>query len=391
MLYFPFDLNTSSALIKGMISVRTALSFSCQLFCLAAAISFPASLDAAQLKATHVILVTTDGLRWQEVFQGAEERLMNKTNGGVKDVDALNKRFWRPTPEERRAALFPFLWGTVAKQGQLFGNSNRGSVVRVTNGRNFSYPGYSEFLTGAPDSNIVSNAKIPNPNTNVFEWLNTRPRFQARVSAIVNWDTIAWVLNAGRSRIPVWTGLLLPKDAPSPPAIPAWIETAQAGVTPIWGDVILDGFTSEAALQHMRSARPLAAYFAFGETDEWAHEGRYDLYLASAHNVDRFLGRLWEQLQSSAEYRDRTALVITTDHGRGSGLSSWRDHGAKIEESASIWVGVIGPDTPALGERGLMPELTQGQVASTVAALVGEDFVKASPRSALPIADVLGR
>ena len=316
---------------------------------------------------------------------------MNKTNGGVKDVDGLRARFWRNTPEERRAALFPFLWGTVAKKGQIFGNSNRGSVVRVTNGRNFSYPGYSEFLTGAADSNIVSNAKIPNPNTNVFEWLNTRSRFQGRVSAIVNWDTIAWILNAGRSRIPVWTGLLLPKDAPFPPAIPAWIETAQAGVTPIWGDVILDTFTSHAALQHVRNARPRAAYFAFGETDEWAHEGRYDLYLASAYNVDRFLGQLWDLLQSLAEYRERTALVITTDHGRGAGLTSWRDHGAKTEESGAVWLGVIGPDTPALGERASIPELTQSQVAATLAALVGEDFVRASPRSAGPIPDVLGR
>src|SRR5262245_41646795 len=56
----------------------------------------------------NVILVTTDGLRWQEVFTGAEEALMDGTNGGVKDVKALRDQFWRSTPNLRRRALMPF-------------------------------------------------------------------------------------------------------------------------------------------------------------------------------------------------------------------------------------------------------------------------------------------
>ena len=64
-------------------------------------------------KTRNVVLITTDGLRWQEVFAGAEEMLITKDNGGVKDVDALRRDFWRPTPEERRKALMPFLWSEV--------------------------------------------------------------------------------------------------------------------------------------------------------------------------------------------------------------------------------------------------------------------------------------
>ncbi|MFM7100791.1 MAG: hypothetical protein ACKO3N_06440, partial [Verrucomicrobiota bacterium] len=111
-----------------------------------------AQAAAGAVKTRNVILVTADGLRWEEVFRGAEEILMSRAYGNVSDTNALRARFWRATAEERRAALFPFLWGTVAKQGQLWGNRDLGSPVRVGNGHHFSYPGYSEFLTGAPDA-----------------------------------------------------------------------------------------------------------------------------------------------------------------------------------------------------------------------------------------------
>src|SRR5262249_44502068 len=136
----------------------------------------------------NVIVVTADGLRWQEVFRGAESSLLNERDGGVADVPALRREFWRETPEARREALMPFLWSVVAREGQIFGNADKGSSARVTNGKNFSYPGYNELFTGFPDSRIDSNDKIPNPNVTVFEWLNRKPAFGGKVSAIGCWD-----------------------------------------------------------------------------------------------------------------------------------------------------------------------------------------------------------
>ena len=39
----------------------------------------------------------------------------------------------------------------MAKNGQLYGNADAGSEAKVTNGRNFSYPGYNEIFTGLHD------------------------------------------------------------------------------------------------------------------------------------------------------------------------------------------------------------------------------------------------
>ena len=39
----------------------------------------------------------------------------------------------------------PFLWSVIARQGQIYGNRDKGSPAKVANGKNFSYPGYNEF------------------------------------------------------------------------------------------------------------------------------------------------------------------------------------------------------------------------------------------------------
>src|ERR671923_359572 len=78
---------------------------------------------AAALKTRNVVLIVSDGLRWQEVFTGADAELLNEKNGGIWDKEEqLRREFWRADPNERRKALFPFLWGTVAARGQIFGN-----------------------------------------------------------------------------------------------------------------------------------------------------------------------------------------------------------------------------------------------------------------------------
>lgn len=335
-----------------------------------------------------MFFITTDGLRWQEVFTGAEEPLMNKSNG-VAHIGALRKQFWRDTPEERREALLPFLWSVVASNGQIYGNATQRSVARITNDKKFSYPGYSEFLTGAADARIDSNKKIPNPHTNVFEWLSTRPGFKGRVAAIVNWDVIPWILNTERARIPCWSGFPMQSNAPAIKISP-FLEQLLRDTTPLWDEMILDAFTIRAALDYVQAEKPRAFYVAFAETDEWAHELRYDYYLYSAHHVDRFVRDLWETCQRIPQYRDQTTFIVTTDHGRGDG-KYWTDHGEKTVGAEFIWAAILGPDTPPLGERTNCASITQSQMAATIASALGEDFPAAHPRAAPPIAGAFGK
>jgi hypothetical protein len=105
----------------------------------------------------------------------------------VGDTTTLLREFWRESADERRAALLPFLWGTIAKAGQILGNPAKRSVGTVTNGLNFSYPGYNEMILGAADSRINSNSYGPNPNVTVFEWLNGKAAYKGKVAVLATW------------------------------------------------------------------------------------------------------------------------------------------------------------------------------------------------------------
>jgi hypothetical protein len=356
----------------------------------AAGIALAQAPSKPKLKTENVILITTDGLRLSEIFQGVDEPMISKIYGNISDTNAIRKWLWRDTPEARREALFPFLWGTVAKQGQIWGNREKGSTVRVSNGHNFSYPGYNEFLTGIPDPAIDSNDKKLNLNTNVFEWLNTLPTTRGKVAATVNWDVLPWILNGPRSRLPIWSGFDVPPGTVRMEVPTALTEMVDSGRT-IWNGVLLDTFVGFAARHAVKELKPKALYVSFGETDDWAHDGAYDRYLRSAHEFDRFLSGLWQLCQSLPQYRDKTTFLISVDHGRGPAPIAWKNHGREIADSAYIWFAVMGPDTAPLGERSNTPLVLQAQVAATVAGFLGQDFSSASPRSAKPIPTVIGK
>ncbi|MGZ4731402.1 MAG: hypothetical protein ACXVZH_04600 [Terriglobales bacterium] len=152
------------------------------------------------LKTRNVVLIVSDGLRWQEIFTGADSTLMDSEHGGVwADAKELKRKFWSNDIAERRRALFPFLWSVVAKQGELYGNQTQGSVARVINGMAFSYPGYNEMLTGYPDPKIDRNEFGPNPNLTVFEWLNHMPEFRGKVAVYGTWTVFKDIFNEKRS------------------------------------------------------------------------------------------------------------------------------------------------------------------------------------------------
>ncbi len=119
-----------------------------------------------------------------------------------------------------------------------------------------------------------------------------------------------------------------------------------------------------------------------------AHAGRYDEYLDAAHRADESSRVLWETTQSMPEYRDKTTLIFSPDHGRGEG-SKWKSHGQELPGSKYIWMAFLGPDTPALGERSKMPPVMQNQIAATLAAFLGEDYTAALEKVGKPIQDVL--
>ena len=326
-----------------------------------------------KLKTENVILITLDGMRWQEIFNGADSSFM-KQQQHLKD-DKLKDKYWRTDLVERRKALLPFFWNTIAIKGQLYGNRGLNNKVDVTNNQLFSFPGYNELLTGSADNERVhTNDKFYNPNKNVLEFINAQPAFKNKVAAFTSWDVFPYIINDKRSGVFVSTGWEPVKDTKLNDREKMMNQLTQSLPNPL-GDVRLDAFTFYYGVEHMKKNKPRVMYFAFDETDDFAHGGEYGAYLNSAHYTDRFISELWDYLQADVTYNNKTTIIITCDHGRGADAEGWKHHGQNVPEASQIWFAFLGPDTPALGEVKAEQQLYQNQVAKTLSNYLGLDYV----------------
>jgi len=329
-------------------------------------------------KTENVIMVAMDGMRWQEIFGGVDSAIMNdktftKEQGDMKNV------YWAPSPEERRKKLMPFFWETIATHGQLYGNRTTGNYMDVANPYKFTYPGFSETVTGNPDSVVNSNRLIPNKNINVLEVINEQKEFKGKVATFSTSVLFPYILNKWRNGLYVNANDdSLAFDSPQMQMLNKMekLTAKPIGERP-------DLLTYFAAREYLISNHPRVLYIPLGETDEFAHLGLYDQYIGAVHAEDAMIADLWSIIQSTPQYKNKTTLIITCDHGRGGKIKEqWTDHGVKVEDSGSIWMAVMGPDSSPLGEVSTHTQIYQGQIAATIAALLGVHY--APPQKVLP-------
>ena len=335
----------------------------------------PASTKRSLFQTENIIIVTLDGMRWQEVFRGADRALLlNKKF--THDSSGTHDDFWNRDTMVRREKLFPFLWSVVAKQGQIYGNRQYANRVDNANPYKFSYPGYNEMFTGYPDPAVNSNEKIINPNSNVLEFLNKQSGYRGRVAAFTTWDVFPYILNKWRSGFYINSDMdSLPFGSPS---FSLLNDMQSLSSQPI--NVRPDVVTYLAAREYMKIYKPKVLFIGFDETDDYAHGGEYDQYLKSARAEDGMIRDLWNTLQSDPQYQNKTTLIITCDHGRGDAIKeNWKEHGDEISDAGQIWIAAIGPDTKALGEIKKPGTIYQEQLAATFAQLLGYYFTAKHP------------
>ena len=331
-------------------------------------------ITARPQRSENIIIITTDGLRWQEVFSGMDSAIANNPKFNEEDSAYLFKKYWATTPDERRKKLLPFLWNTIVTNGQIYGNRNLGDKMDNANPYWFSYPGYSELMTGNADTAINSNSFVANPHITVLEYLNKQPKFKGKVVAFGAWNAFDRILNEERSAIPVICGLQ-PTGGKNPTANEKMINALLKDAYRPWHeDECFDVFTHYAAMEWLKVRRPRVIYIAYGETDEWAHAGKYRSYLDAASQVDAWIKTLWDFIQKDPQYKNKTTILFTTDHGRGDiNKEEWTSHNNKIQDAHEIWMALIGPGVPVIGESG-GEQIYQQQIAQTIAKLLGYTY-----------------
>lgn len=253
-----------------------------------------------------VVIVTIDGVRWQEVFQGSDRKL--STSGYVP-----------------ARAIFKNLHELGTSRGAFIGAPGQGTIA--ASGPNYlSLPGYNELLSGrapACEDNDCARTTLPSI-------LDEARAAGAKVAAFASWEKLdlaatatpgSFVSSCGRG---------------GDPAIDPW---------PGHGDYRPDRLTAEAALAYYAAEKPDVFFLGLGDPDEHAHQNDYQGYLAALRHADMIIGRLVALLDSMGERGQSTTVIVTADHGRS---HEFHNHG-KMPESARIWAVAAGPRFVARG------------------------------------------
>jgi hypothetical protein len=328
------------------------------------------SAAAQEVKTKNVIIITLDGYRWQELFEGADEAILNSEKYTTNPQTKV--RFGDVSSSLRRERLMPFFWNVIAKEGQLYGNRNYGNKVNCANHHLISYPGYSEMLVGFAAREVTSNDKEENPNATVLEFIQQQKAFNNSVAAFATWDAFPYILRKPKAGIHINAGHDIAEGRIS-------AHEKMLNKQLIEDQHRSDAITFQYALEYLKRERSRVTFISFDETDTNAHAGNYDGYLNAAHAIDSMINLVWQWVQSQDDYKDKTTLLITTDHGRGKGKNTWKNHRLLACGSRHIWFAALGPDTPPFGEMKFKSKYYQHQLAKTIAAFLGLSYNPKKP------------
>lgn len=338
----------------------------------------------AQPKTQNVVLITLDGVRTQEIFGGIDREIFGSTNKNFQKTDAY-KRYWAETPKERREKLMPFFWKTLlVADGSIAGDREQKSSVQTTNKLWFSYPGYSEMLTGeAHDDVIKSNGHPQNPYPSVLDFLQKKLKLtRDQVADFSSWDAFERISTSNPGSFVINAGFM-PYESPDKAA--AALSLAQFETLPAWNGARFDYYTFRFALSHMKRHHPRVIHIGFDETDDWAHEKNYERLLQALNMTDGFLKEIWDLLQTDPAYLGKTTIIVTTDHGRGRTTGDWHDHGVDVPEAQNIWMAFFSPDVKLRGEWRDVDTIYLNQVPATLCRFLNLDYSEQNPHAGKPV------
>lgn len=193
----------------------------------------------------HIILVTIDGTRWQEIYNG---------------TDRFRDQGHHLTPRE----LVPNLYAYFVDQGIAVGKLN---PMIASGPMHISLPGYLEITRGHPSYDCQSNTCSPTIDQSVF-W------FFRRSAVIGSWIGID-------KTIPHYSHIY----------------------TDIGNPYRWDNETIPRARSYLEDHNPDFLWVSLGDTDELAHRNDYPGYVKALQDSDAFIGELVKK------YPDATIIV----------------------------------------------------------------------------------
>lgn len=301
----------------------------------------------------HVVLLALDGVRYREIFDG---------------TDLVLVRAQRLPAEQHQSAreLMPNLHALIDGQGAALGSASRLSA----SGPNFvSLPGYTEMLTGRRVTACRDNYCTRGGAPTVLDGCASLSDVAVEdCAAVTSWPNIGRIVAERPDRAAISTGRHggVTRSLVGAASHGALLAAEKSSSFPGHGDFRPDAHTARIALSYFDQHQPRVMFIGLGEPDEFAHRNDYANYLGALRAADRLIGELSTRLDQLAARGERTALFVTTDHGRADGFVS---HGAAFAESARIWLVAAGTEIRGRGQLSAASPRFLADIAPTIRKL----------------------
>ena len=389
-----------SALVKNKVDADTGwsrvgrqfprLALACAAFAVASCLIVPPKAGAGKDAANRVsrpespptltiVVVTLDGVRWHEVFDGV-------------DASLARERGLPPEAVVGAAELMPNLHGIIDTHGVALGAPGHGAVISASGPNFVSLPGYAELLSGHRVTACQDN-QCPGAGTRTIidDLAASSSLRHPEVAVVTSWPEIARVASIDAPSALISSGrhggatrAEFARDAEERELL---LRGETAGPAPGNGDFRPDALTAELALHHLRAHGVRFLFVGLGEPDEYGHQGNYAGYLEALRRSDARIAEIDAELQRLAARGTRTALFITADHGRA---DTFNEHGSKFPESARVWLVASGSALRTGGFLAAPRERRLADLAPTMRAIAGLPSDR-DPAAGTPLIELLRR
>lgn len=298
---------------------------------------------APTLTRRHVVYVTIDGVRWQDVFT----------------ADGEGK--WTLS-----SSRMPRTLSAVRTQGVAIGGGDaRCGTVHTFGAANMSLPGYQELFSARATACLNNKCDgITRPTL-----LDDASKAGISTASIGSWSVLNEAVTNHSQEIVLslgthsWHGPL-PAEGSRLERLLEESEQTEPGAGD-FGSYRPDALTSAIALEWLTTAWPGVMHVGLGDTDEWGHQNDKGAYLRALREADDFIG---DVIDAASDRLVPLTVVVTTDHGRSKAFHS---HGVGAPESGRTFLVAFGDGIAKKGETCLGRDVTTLDVAATVRTLIG--------------------
>jgi len=307
-----------------------------------------ADTSAVSPAATSIVLVTLDGVRLREIFEGPD--------------GALPGAAGHPS-----GSAMPRFATQLVPSGTFLGLPEAGGRMSLGNPAGVSLPSYQSLFVGRPTL-CFSNGCAPPLTASLLDRVDARFGVDDRAIAMyATWGELCDGVGAHRvadavcGRDAMQARWRTRFDSGSPDAGGAAVRHA-----PESGDEA----AFELAMGRLRQGPPPLLYLALDDSDAFAHAGDYAGYLATLGRYDRWLAALDAEIRHLEAAGHRIALLVTTDHGRGRG-ADWTEHRWNVPGTGELWLFARGAGIRAAGAVAGDRVYTLHDVRPTIEHLLG--------------------